>query len=61
MALGNLCVALGNLGVAQRELSRHKLMPKELENHPKIHYSTRLGDLKIRCGAKDFRYGAKSR
>ena len=32
-------------------------MPKEQENHPKIHHSTRLGDL--RCGTKDFRCGTK--
>ena len=34
-------------------------MPKELGNHPKIHHSTRLGDLKIRCGAKDLGAAAK--
>ena len=34
-------------------------MSKEQDNHPKIH-STRIGDHKIRCGAKDFRYGVKS-
>ena len=28
---------------------------KELDNHPKINHSSMLGDLKIRCGAKDFR------
>ena len=28
---------------------------------PKIHISTRLGDLKIRCGAKNFGWSAKSR
>ena len=33
-------------------------MPKEQENHPKIHHSTRLGDL--RCGTKDFRCGTKN-
>ena len=27
-------------------------MPKELDNHTNIHHSTRLGDLKIKCGAK---------
>ena len=28
------------------------ILPKELENHPKIHHSPRLGDLKIKCGTK---------
>ena len=38
-----------------------KILSKELEKHPKIHYSSRLWDLKIRCGAENFRFGAKSR
>ena len=36
-------------------------MPKELDNQTKNHHSKRLMDLKIRCGAKDFWCGAKSR
>ena len=36
-------------------------MQKEQENQPEIHNSKRLMDLKIRCGAKDFWCGAKSR
>ena len=30
------------------------MMPKDLENHLKVHHSTKLRALKIRCGAKDF-------
>ena len=38
-------------------------MPKELENYPKIQGFNKawVGDLKISCGAKDFRCGTKSR
>ena len=38
-----------------------RALSRERENYHKIHHSTRLVDLKIRCGAKDFRYGTKSR
>ena len=51
MALGKV-LALGNLGVA--------ITLKELKAYHIIHHSTKPGDLKIRCGSKDFRCGAKS-
>ena len=52
MALGKV-LALGNLGVA--------ITLKELKAYHIIHHSTKPGDLKIRCGSKDFRCGGKSR
>ena len=48
-----LVVALGIFVRRQGYLSRHKqkrILPKELENHPKIHNSSTLGDIKIRRG-----------
>ena len=35
-------------------------MYKEVEKHPKIHHSTRLGVLKIRSDAKDFGLSPKA-
>ena len=64
-------MALRKLGEALRQLKvvvNTYIMLKELReeenstlNHPTIHPSIRLGDLKIRCGAKDFRCDANSR
>ena len=66
-----MSVALRKLGEALRQLNvvvNRYIMLKELGeednstlNHPTIHPSIRLGDLKIRCGAKDFRCDANSR
>ena len=45
----------------KENLDRHKLINNahDLEDRPKLNHSTRLGDLKIRCGTTDFRCGAK--